>query len=373
MSGLEHEDPSGNWDLDVYATGDSPYYMLRLGDYGEFKEMVYLGELNSFETSELANNKEIILVDGKVILRFNVLEAELKPLKVSSNFLNMVIQERDLKGMFYAKEKDSDVYVGVDNINGDAWTEEFADKKTCLYWLESSLEYYSEQDYGKTINNKGELVYPIAERVREKSVNLNELRFYVRLENSSDYETVADLVLVDRIIGGEHRLGVFAGDLEDEDDLYICPVDPEILDERMVAQLDDVLLPETCEQFKMHMQQGDTFIMKLDQNDVLIDLEEYYRDENIFKEFENEKGNKEYWYEMSKQPVSPGAQPKGFIEWDEAKGRHGVVAYDRELTEHELNDYEMRKWNKDGKGEGFENDAMSKKNGKQKESEGLEM
>lgn len=375
LSGLEHEDPSGDWDLDIYKAGDSPYYMLLLGDDGEYKELVRLGILNSIETNKLANYRETLIgISWNEIPRFNEQEAEYKPVEVSSNFLNMVIQERDLKGMFYAKEKDSGVYVGVDNSNGDAWTEEFADKKTCVYWLDSSLEYYSEQDFGKVINDKGELVYPVAERVREKSLNLNnKLRFSARLENSSDYETVADLVLVDKITSGEHRLGVFVGDFEDEDNLYICPVDPENLDERMVVQLDDVLLPETYEQFKMHLQQGGTFIMKLDQNDVSIDLEEYYRDENTFKEFEDEKGNKEYWYEMTERPVSLGAQPKGFIEWDEARGRHGVVAYDRELTEHELNDYEMRKWNKDGKGEGFKNDAISKKNGKQKEYDGLEM
>lgn len=47
------------------------------------------------------------------------------------------------------------------------------------------------------------------------------------------------------------------------------------------------------------------------------------------------------WYEMKNRPVSPGCQPDGFIEVDHDKGNWGVVAYDRKLTERELNDYEM--------------------------------
>lgn len=39
-----------------------------------------------------------------------------------------------------------------------------------------------------------------------------------------------------------------------------------------------------------------------------------------------------------------GSQPKGIKEFDESRGRHGLVAYDRELTEQELNEYEMKKW-----------------------------
>ncbi|ALX47660.1 LPD25 domain-containing protein [Lentibacillus amyloliquefaciens] len=51
-----------------------------------------------------------------------------------------------------------------------------------------------------------------------------------------------------------------------------------------------------------------------------------------------------YWYEMCKRPVSLGCQPKGFVEFDDNEGRHGVVAYDRELTDKELNDFEMKEW-----------------------------
>lgn len=49
-----------------------------------------------------------------------------------------------------------------------------------------------------------------------------------------------------------------------------------------------------------------------------------------------------HWYELTLRGVAPGCQPRGFIEVDHNKGRHGIVAYDRTLTEAELDEYEMR-------------------------------
>lgn len=57
--------------------------------------------------------------------------------------------------------------------------------------------------------------------------------------------------------------------------------------------------------------------------------------------------NKLHWYEMVMRPVSIGTQPKGMIEFDEDKGEWGIVAYDRPLTDKELDDYEMRPWKKE--------------------------
>ena len=51
-----------------------------------------------------------------------------------------------------------------------------------------------------------------------------------------------------------------------------------------------------------------------------------------------------YWYEMTARPIGPGCQPKGFVKFDEDKGRWGIVAYDRKLTQNELEEYEMREW-----------------------------
>lgn len=50
------------------------------------------------------------------------------------------------------------------------------------------------------------------------------------------------------------------------------------------------------------------------------------------------------WYEMILRPVSIGCQPNDFVDVDHSKGRHGIVAYERQLTDEELAEYEMRPW-----------------------------
>lgn len=53
-----------------------------------------------------------------------------------------------------------------------------------------------------------------------------------------------------------------------------------------------------------------------------------------------------YWYEMRLRPMGIGCQPKGIVEFNENKGNWGIVAYDRKLTEKELNDYDLLEWKK---------------------------
>lgn len=50
-----------------------------------------------------------------------------------------------------------------------------------------------------------------------------------------------------------------------------------------------------------------------------------------------------HWYEYIHRGLSPGCQPRGFVDHDESKGRFGWVAYDRKLTDQEMNDYELKK------------------------------
>jgi len=63
------------------------------------------------------------------------------------------------------------------------------------------------------------------------------------------------------------------------------------------------------------------------------------------EQVQNNYDNGLYWYEMCKRPVSLGCQPKGFVEFNDDKGNHGIVAYDKKLTDKELNDFEMKEWN----------------------------
>ena len=44
-----------------------------------------------------------------------------------------VIEKRSPRGLFYHRE--GDVYVGIDNTTGDAWTEDFPTKAECIKWL----------------------------------------------------------------------------------------------------------------------------------------------------------------------------------------------------------------------------------------------
>lgn len=49
-----------------------------------------------------------------------------------------------------------------------------------------------------------------------------------------------------------------------------------------------------------------------------------------------------YWYEYKLRGFSPFCQPKGHIQHDESKGRWGIIAYNRELTKEELNEYDLK-------------------------------
>lgn len=84
-------------------------------------------------------------------------------------------------------------------------------------------------------------------------------------------------------------------------------------------------------------------------HDFISTIEEELVKERGLKMEKNETKSeiKLYWYEMWKRPVDIGCQPKGFVDFDNDKGRHGIVSYDRPLTEKELNDYDMRVWKGD--------------------------
>ena len=47
--------------------------------------------------------------------------------------LRKIIETREPRGLFLY---DSGIeIIGVDNLTGDAWTEEFPDREECVYWL----------------------------------------------------------------------------------------------------------------------------------------------------------------------------------------------------------------------------------------------
>ncbi len=61
---------------------------------------------------------------------------------------------------------------------------------------------------------------------------------------------------------------------------------------------------------------------------------------------DNKHGNKDnkglYWYEYRLRGYSIGCQPKGHIEVNESIGRYGIIAYNRLLTDNEINNYDLQ-------------------------------
>jgi hypothetical protein len=55
--------------------------------------------------------------------------------------------------------------------------------------------------------------------------------------------------------------------------------------------------------------------------------------------------NKLYWYSYKFRGFSIGCQPKDHITWNDDIGKHGIVAYDRPLTDTEQSDYELIPYN----------------------------
>ncbi len=58
-----------------------------------------------------------------------------KPQEVTQQEAMQIIESFQPLGCFYLKE--GELYVGINNRTGDAWTEDFPSKEECLRWLTS--------------------------------------------------------------------------------------------------------------------------------------------------------------------------------------------------------------------------------------------
>ncbi|WP_024834180.1 hypothetical protein [Ruminiclostridium josui] len=54
-------------------------------------------------------------------------------IRVTPEEANKIIDSRERKGLFYCIE--NGIYVGVDNRDGNAWTEDFGSLSACKRWL----------------------------------------------------------------------------------------------------------------------------------------------------------------------------------------------------------------------------------------------
>jgi hypothetical protein len=65
--------------------------------------------------------------------------------EITSAEANNIIENREPRGHFLVK--DGDLFIGIDNSTGDAWTEEFKKQGDCVDWLTGS-------DDAETIRNR---------------------------------------------------------------------------------------------------------------------------------------------------------------------------------------------------------------------------
>ncbi|MGN2371727.1 hypothetical protein ACTFJW_17075 [Clostridium cagae] len=74
---------------------------------------------------------------NKLLVENHIVNQKYK--RVSINKANRIINTREPKGLFWTKE--GEWYTAIDNLTGDAWTENFQTRKECLDYLEESVSY----------------------------------------------------------------------------------------------------------------------------------------------------------------------------------------------------------------------------------------
>lgn len=76
-----------------------------------------------------------ITVLKTITVKSNGVETEIN--KVSSSDIEKIIDTMKPDGNFYCYDKKNKEYIAVDNTTGEAFTESFKDKKSCLDWLQN--------------------------------------------------------------------------------------------------------------------------------------------------------------------------------------------------------------------------------------------
>lgn len=79
-----------------------------------------------------------------ITVKSNGVETEIN--KVSSSDIEKIIDTMKPDGNFYCYDKKNKEYIAVDNTTGEAFTESFKDKKSCLDWLEHKEKTVSEDE-----------------------------------------------------------------------------------------------------------------------------------------------------------------------------------------------------------------------------------
>ena len=58
------------------------------------------------------------------------------------------------EGLFFIRGKDA--IIGIDNLYGNAWTEEFKDLATCKIWLEGTMTVEEAEEVARRVRDDGE-------------------------------------------------------------------------------------------------------------------------------------------------------------------------------------------------------------------------
>lgn len=175
-----------------------------------------------------------------------------------------------------------------------------------LKWVVMDRNYFIG-----TVQNKENFAIEVFEKEEEALAFLEELEqgldvelYTARIERVGAMgEVAADLLVTDHARNKTFTLAIWNGDLDDPEDLYICPVEVEEVgseDERTTVHMSDVLSPNAFALMKnLACEQFGSFEMDLMADDLDIDLAEIANAE-YYAELYKEIGNDELTVETFK-------------------------------------------------------------------------
>lgn len=106
----------------------------------EYEDCMTIGKIYEVEIEKIGKNNSMkIFKDDNgeflqtMLDKFHDIDKDNEIRKITTKEASKIIDKRKPVGSFYTAE--NNLYIGIDNNHGDAWTEEFRDIKSCLNWL----------------------------------------------------------------------------------------------------------------------------------------------------------------------------------------------------------------------------------------------
>lgn len=101
----------------------------------EFKKNEGKLLLEKFSSSKYEEGMEFELIDKHKVKN----KYYSNPIQITKELSTYIIENSIPRGLFYLKDKDADIYVGIDNSEGDAFVEEFKSVIECRKWLQGKF------------------------------------------------------------------------------------------------------------------------------------------------------------------------------------------------------------------------------------------